>query len=685
MSVPSLNLGTVRQDGRDTQEDITGAVTINDVASPRPKTAKGMENDPGENNCFLNVVIQALLHIKVLCDKFIETGKKAHGHKCSTQTCVYCNVYDLIKSVHSENDSINARVLRKTLANGVQSFRLNEMNDAAEVFEEMVRRLADCVTGERNWIHDIFSMTVVTEKVCTACLSKSRMGDPYEKLMHSLPASVLYRAAPGDVNPFRMFKLFGALPPDRVSCEPPCKGSCEISERCTKLPAVVTINFVWNTHSAPAEHISGVCKQLGERVQLTDLDIFKNTKPALATLLGLICYYKGSHYVGYFKNEEQDLWIYFDDARVRVLGGSWNEVVNHITSSMAQPCLLFYKPVVVKDFVASTHNEDRRLEEEILQRVIRSTSPRPLTRHPQPVHTKHDAASYQERPNGFDGRAKYSARETERDPKRDTVRNVRDTGRDIRDTRDTVRDIGRDTVRDIERDTERRDTGRDMGRDYARDMGRDIGRDMGRDMRDTNRVGDRHKPELGKYKGEEERQPWDPRRSELTRVTHERPVTAEERYGGMPRSGDYGKQLQPTTASTYNPTTYSNRCASPEGYRRHTVPSRGPHVSDMHTRLPYHTTSMDYGKATVSDMHTRLPYTTSMDYGKATPRGSSPFHTQTERRTGASTPRSGLTGAPGYSQTFNRIAHTVPSYTAPRSVLTPRATQQTYLYPSSLR
>eukprot|EP01059_Diplonema_ambulator_P022715 TRINITY_DN38037_c0_g1_i1.p1 TRINITY_DN38037_c0_g1~~TRINITY_DN38037_c0_g1_i1.p1 ORF type:complete len:593 (+),score=36.79 TRINITY_DN38037_c0_g1_i1:25-1779(+) len=362
--------------------------------SPRPKNEKGLENDPGENNCFLNVAIQALLHIKPLCKKFLETGKTPgrYGHRCSGNECVYCHIYDLVSSVEGESDSMSTRVLRRSLASGtgVQSFKLNEMNDASEVLEEVLKRLAECV----EWVHDIFYITVNTEKVCNTCNKTKAAGPPYTKLMHTLPAAMLYRNADKNISPSNMFKVFESLTPDQTSCDitPKCKGTCKLFEKCPSLPSVVIIQLVWSTPCAPEQDIVGVCKLLGDRASLSDLSIFGGKTPVRGSMIGLICYYKASHYVAYFKNDDQDLWMYCDDTSVKVIGGSWGDVLTHIRTSMLQPCLLFYKPVKLEPFVASTNRSDRHVEDIMLDRVLRSTSPKPDPVRRQVVKTDTEPA-----------------------------------------------------------------------------------------------------------------------------------------------------------------------------------------------------------------------------------------------------------------------------------------------------
>lgn len=58
----------------------------NTSASSALLPEKGLDNRPGQNNCFLNVCIQALWHLGAFRSQFLSS--KAHIH--NETSCIYC-------------------------------------------------------------------------------------------------------------------------------------------------------------------------------------------------------------------------------------------------------------------------------------------------------------------------------------------------------------------------------------------------------------------------------------------------------------------------------------------------------------------------------------------------------------------------------------------------------------------
>jgi hypothetical protein len=109
---------------------------------------KGLQNMFGENNCFLNVVIQALWHLRHFRDKFV--AAESHKH-VGDHPCVFCALKDIF--VHfqfGEEDTVPPQVLRRALAalyDNEKRFQVGSLDDAAEAFDAVLQAIHNSVEG----------------------------------------------------------------------------------------------------------------------------------------------------------------------------------------------------------------------------------------------------------------------------------------------------------------------------------------------------------------------------------------------------------------------------------------------------------------------------------------------------------------------------------------------------------
>ncbi|CAH0486457.1 unnamed protein product [Peronospora farinosa] len=120
--------------------------------SSRPLSArKGLRNDLGSNNCFLNVIIQSLWHVRS-CRVLISTGDHAVHHRCGgkptnastleTMTitpCLLCELEQIfIMYQFAEQPVLDVNRVRLALN---ETFALGAMNDATETLEAILDAL----------------------------------------------------------------------------------------------------------------------------------------------------------------------------------------------------------------------------------------------------------------------------------------------------------------------------------------------------------------------------------------------------------------------------------------------------------------------------------------------------------------------------------------------------------------
>ncbi|RLN78769.1 hypothetical protein BBJ28_00021961 [Nothophytophthora sp. Chile5] len=128
--------------------------TVGPLRSSRPLSArKGLRNDLGENNCFLNVIIQSLWHVRS-CRVLISMGDHAVHHRCggkptnasaamadpsAASPCLLCELEQIfVMYQFAEQPVLDVDRVRVALGD---VFALGAMNDATETLESILDAL----------------------------------------------------------------------------------------------------------------------------------------------------------------------------------------------------------------------------------------------------------------------------------------------------------------------------------------------------------------------------------------------------------------------------------------------------------------------------------------------------------------------------------------------------------------
>eukprot|EP00754_Rhynchopus_humris_P041471 Rhum_TRINITY_DN25036_c0_g1::Rhum_TRINITY_DN25036_c0_g1_i1::g.180832::m.180832 len=332
-----------------------------------PATARGFSNRPGENNCFLNVVLQALVHMDGFATGMLEEGMQEHRLSCSgtDDTCVYCATAKVLKLARSHDGAIEPGHLRRTLAHGLKgyasAFQLRAMSDATELFEALLGNLhhpksrsdkscADgAVTGDPCWLHKLAGIGLKKESRC-ACGVEDRTAPlhTYWSYVTYVLSSSLIRAKYSDIGESRI-NLLGATTNTHESftCEA-CHSGAQRHTTIVHLPQVLCIGVVWSGRSVPQAHVERLSDFLFDKIDLRQHPHFADQREedAYGDLIGIVAYYCMSHYISYFKSSNdagERVWVFADDSFVKVVGPAIEDVVQHIKTGRYQPCLLFYK------------------------------------------------------------------------------------------------------------------------------------------------------------------------------------------------------------------------------------------------------------------------------------------------------------------------------------------------------
>eukprot|EP01087_Luapelamoeba_hula_P015919 TRINITY_DN4823_c0_g1_i1.p1 TRINITY_DN4823_c0_g1~~TRINITY_DN4823_c0_g1_i1.p1 ORF type:complete len:863 (-),score=74.65 TRINITY_DN4823_c0_g1_i1:81-2669(-) len=324
---------------------------------PQPTGEKGLENRPGQNNCFLNVCIQALWHLDSFRSQFLRTD--IHVHK--GPSCIFCALKDLFTRYQFSRESVlPPTALRHCLSilyRDEEKFRVGDLDDAAEALDAILTSVNKVYlapgttetdeTNPHSLANKVFGCPVLERIICSKCqaVSKPHGSDMFIYYLYATEIRQGRQRYPHLPFDALVKKLNDE---ERKSCPNEEKGLCK-EKKCRvykcllQQPEVFTIGLVWVTPNPSTEEIYDTLSVISQRIRLSD--IFEGV-PVQFTyrLKGMICYY-GLHYDCYFYNHQKKQWFVFDDTIVKEAGASWNQLVSRCVRGRFHPSVLFYERV----------------------------------------------------------------------------------------------------------------------------------------------------------------------------------------------------------------------------------------------------------------------------------------------------------------------------------------------------
>ncbi|EDV28588.1 uncharacterized protein TRIADDRAFT_51661 [Trichoplax adhaerens] len=341
-------------------------------------SSKGLDNQPGENNCFLNSVIQALWHIDIFRDSL--HNLKDDRQKSNNIIEALQVIFDNYK--YCDFQVLKPDYLRRVLAKlNVDRFQLGQTNDAVECYEYILDKIhehsttdVDSATCEDDGCitHKKFTLTLINHRICPYCEATSEpepLRIPLLYLNVSELVNEIYIPSGRD-NDFRNI-TFGKMLRSVLATKESCPGNCRniIKSECylTNCPEIVSIGFSWSTKSAPRSTIQSLLYVIQTRISLNDVFskvLDENAAQTTIDLNTMVVYY-GMHYATFCHHTRYKKWILCDDAHIRDVGQTFEDVIQSCIRNCYQPVLLIYtnssgKPM---DPIPSTSDTDQLVSE----------------------------------------------------------------------------------------------------------------------------------------------------------------------------------------------------------------------------------------------------------------------------------------------------------------------------------
>ncbi|XP_057857330.2 uncharacterized protein LOC131066556 isoform X1 [Cryptomeria japonica] len=331
---------------------------------------KGLQNEVGEYNCFLNVIIQSLWHLRRFREEFLALSKSLHVHV--GDPCVVCALHGIFVALSSVTTEANhetvaptsLRIALSTLYPESNFFQQAQMNDASEVlgviFDCMHRAFTSNGTtsdsesdGSTNiglWdcqnqtciAHRLFGLDISEQMNCKSCGLESR-NLKYTSFFHNINASALRTMKIMYIESSLDELLKFVEMNHQLACDAETGGCGRLNyihHLLGAAPRVFTTVLGWQNN---CENIEDILATLDAITTEIDVGVIYRGLDEGYThrLVSVVCYY-GQHYHCFAYSFEHARWVMYDDRTVKVVGG-WDEVIDTCRRGHLQPQVLFYE------------------------------------------------------------------------------------------------------------------------------------------------------------------------------------------------------------------------------------------------------------------------------------------------------------------------------------------------------
>lgn len=306
-----------------------GTPAATDLARAPPKGQhRGLVNLTGENNCFLNVTIQALWHLDCFRSAIQCAEAAADIHEISIDDMITIVNSLFAQYEFSEGAAVPPTELRNRLVViDSHKFSLGSLADATEALYSILSQihrescLHSCPPGllsensecsPRCVAHNIFGGVFVEQHTCSSCGASSEP-QVMNRLLHYIYADEIISmvsALPG--KPSFSSILSYCLRPVPHACPgsatlQQCVGEGRASLSCLEPPLVLALCVSWSSGSATKEHLAALLGGIDISLSVVDAFPYGNIADLrfhgfpTHTLCGVVCFY-GKHYICFCKS-----------------------------------------------------------------------------------------------------------------------------------------------------------------------------------------------------------------------------------------------------------------------------------------------------------------------------------------------------------------------------------------------
>ncbi|KAE8730721.1 hypothetical protein F3Y22_tig00002889pilonHSYRG00003 [Hibiscus syriacus] len=332
----------------------------------------GLLNEVGEYNCFLNVIIQSLWHLRQFRDEFLRKSASNHAHV--GDPCVVCALYEIFTALNIASSDVrrepvaptSLRIALSNLYPDSNFFQEAQMNDASEVLAVIFDCLHQSFTSGSSvsdagsmdsnctgsWdcgnstciVHSLFGMDIFERMNCYSCGLESRHLK-YTTFFHNINASAL-RTVKVMCAESSFDELLNLVEMNhQLACDPEAGGCGKLNyvhHILSNPPHVFTTVLGWQNTCEGADDIAATLSALNNVIDISVL--YRGLDPKNKhNLVSVVCYY-GQHYHCFAYSHDHERWIMYDDKTVKVSLFFITMYSNfHVMSSSTVNCFLMFR------------------------------------------------------------------------------------------------------------------------------------------------------------------------------------------------------------------------------------------------------------------------------------------------------------------------------------------------------